>query len=418
MQNRFDTGTRGRVSLSSMDFPAQGPHMPPLPTLSPDARFRWTPRVRCYQKGIETCADDLYILRTALTDQREFRVEASGITLLGEAPYLQCGTGGSSGAPKVIRRSQASWIASFHVNQARFGITDADRYAVLGELVHSLALYGVIEALHLGADLHLMAGMRPGAQADLIASAEISVLYATPAQLRLLTRAGRAPMPKMRQVLCGGGAVDTHLRAQIAALFPNAECAEFYGASETSFIAMSDRSTPQGSVGQPYPNTQIRIEAPMGETGLIWIKSPYLFAEYAQGMSAETRWNDGFLTVGELGHFDAQGNLFVQGRAGRMVRIADQTVYPEAVEILMCEVANGRHCAVIARPDPARGAVLIGVLSGAQDDALAARVLENCRATLGPLTMPKRIIFLKEFPLLPSGKPNLMAIQAHTEALT
>ena len=65
-------------------------------------------------------------------------------------------TGGSSGMPRRIRRSAESWIASFAVNAALFeigpgiGIGSAVRVAVLGRLVHSLALYAAVEAVHLG----------------------------------------------------------------------------------------------------------------------------------------------------------------------------------------------------------------------------------------------------------------------------
>ena len=96
---------------------------------------------------------------------------------------------------------------------ARFPLTPEDRYAVLGRLMHSLALYATLEAAHIGADLHLLADLRPATQRHLMAQAAVTTLYATPAQLKLLLRAEATPLPALRRIICGGGFLDADLRA-------------------------------------------------------------------------------------------------------------------------------------------------------------------------------------------------------------
>ena len=91
-------------------------------------------------------------------------------------------TGGTTGTPKAILRDQSSWLYSF----ARQGIVPNDRVAVLGALSHSLALYATVEALHQMADVYLLSGLRPRAQLDAIRGHDVTVLYATPTQLKLL----------------------------------------------------------------------------------------------------------------------------------------------------------------------------------------------------------------------------------------
>ncbi|WP_138470207.1 AMP-binding protein [Poseidonocella sp. HB161398] len=338
-----------------------------------------------------------------------------GAPWIGELPgtgHLDCVTSGSSGAPKAIRRSLASWQASFEVNRRLFGLAPPDRIATLGALGHSLALYGVMEALHLGLGTETLHGLRPDRQMARLAVSGASVLYATPTQLRLLSG---APAPGLRLVLCGGGALDPATRRQAAALFPQAEFREFYGASETSFIALGGPDTPEGAVGRAYPGVEIEIRRPVEGIGEVWVKSPYLFERYAEGESAETRREGGFLTVGELGRIDAGGFLWLAGRRGRMVTIADRNAYPEAVERLLAAHLDGRGAAVTAAPDPLRGHALTAWIEGAPDPRLEAELRHRIGAALGPHMVPRRFAWIARLPLLASGKPDLLALAGRAE---
>lgn len=326
-------------------------------------------------------------------------------------PLLYCQSSGSTGGAKTIRRSQASWIASFEVNRARYGIGAGDRYAVLGSLGHSLSLYGIVEALHIGADLLVLGGDLPRAQLAALREARANVLYATPSQLGLLRRAGAEPLPYIRHLFCGGGALGADGRAAAAALFPNAGIYEFYGASETSFVTIGDSDTPPGSVGRAYPGVTLKLQPVAGNDAEIWVSSPYLFDDYEGEGSGDTRRDGGFLTVGEIGRMDEQGNLFLRGRRSRMVTVADVNVFLEDIERVMAGDCAGRACAAIAVPDALRGHAVIGFVEGATDKALAERVKSRCRASLGSLATPRRIGFLDPMPMLPSGKPDLAALQ-------
>ncbi len=193
----------------------------------------------------------------------------------GAQPVFETLTSGSTGQPRRILRTQGSWTASFAVNMG-FGIGPGARVAVLGRLVHSLALYGAVEGLHLGAEVHLLDALRPDRQRQALAARGITHLYATPAQLRLLGE-GQGTCPDLRLVMVGGSKLDGRLRAAVAAMAPAAEVREFYGAAETSFITLADRDTPEGSVGRAYPGVEIALDP----DGTVWVRSPYVFLGYA-----------------------------------------------------------------------------------------------------------------------------------------
>ncbi len=355
---------------------------------------------------------------------------------LHDQPVLETLTSGSTGQPRRIRRTQASWTASFAVN-ATLGIGPDGRAATLGRLIHSLSLYGAIEGLHLGAEVHLLADLRPDRQRAALGDRRITHLYATPAQLRLIL--GPGALPDLDFILVGGSKLDSALRAALTTLAPNARLREFYGAAETSFITLADETTPDTSVGRPYPGVDLHLD-PGGE---VWVRSPYLFLDYAVHIGpniparrarsepvarpsraearqkecasaldsppAATRWRDGWLSVGEIGDVKA-GCLYLKGRAGRMVTIADQNVFPEEMEALLLTLPGITQAAVLPVPDGKRGRVLVAVLQG--DPTQETAILTTLRQSLGPLKSPKSLFWREDWPTLPSGKTDLKALEA------
>ncbi len=310
-------------------------------------------------------------------------------------------TAGSSGTPRRIARSHASWTASFDVNARLFGIGPGVRVGVPGQLVQSLALYGAIEAVSLGAELHLLDGLRPDRQARALAARRVQVVYAAPVQVRMLVAAG-VPLPDLRLALIGGAKVDAGLRAGLTALAPGCDLREFYGAAETSFVTLSDATTPEGSVGRAYPGVEIALH-----DGELRVRSPYLFDGYAEDDAGPAVWHDGWLSVGEIGHL-RDGDLYLAGRAGRMVTIAGQNVFPEQIEAFLGGVAGVAQVAVLPRADGLRGAVLIAVVQG--DPAQEAALLAAARRRFGATAAPRAVIWRDDWPVLPSGKTDLAAL--------
>ena len=309
--------------------------------------FRWHPKARLFvaSEGVAlprpfavsgVCADrPVTRALSAAFGAAPFRIGAE------DAPAPLAGfetlTSGSTGAPRRIARDVASWQRSFAVNVRLFGIGPGTQVAVLGRLVQSLSLYGAVEGLSLGAEVHVLEGMRPDRQRLALAARGIGVLWASPPQLQLLLEAGGPDLPVMRHVLVGGAKLDADLRAGMAALCPAAVIREFYGAAEASFVTLADANTPPHAVGRPYPQVEIRIGAPdnlsdrPAPEGRVWVRSPYLFRGYAGADAGVAEWRDGWLGLGELGRME-DGHLVLLGRSDRMVTVAGQNAYPESME--------------------------------------------------------------------------------------
>ncbi len=349
--------------------------------------------------------------------QRQASLKATPLSevslqVVSETPQtVFCESSGSSGPAKLIRRSPMSWRASFEVNKQRFGIGPQDVYAALGNLGHSLTLYAALESMHLGCGLAFLGDLAPRQQAAALREHRVSILYATPSQLALITRADADLFPDVSRILVGGGRLDSTLRDLLGVRFSAAEVVEFFGSSETSFITLSDEQTPLGSVGRPYPGVTLRIGEACGadEMGEIWVKSPYLFDGYETGSSTLTRWQNGFLSIGEMGKLNAAGYLYLQGRRSRMVTVADQNVFPEAIEAVLMAQTGIEAAAVITPTDPLRSHVIVAAVVG---EANAAVLRKVCRAELGAAAVPRKIWNISSMPMLPAGKPDLQRLES------
>lgn len=329
-------------------------------------------------------------------------------------------SGGTTGPPKVIQRSCASWIETFQLHACQFAKQAPLRYATLGDLQHSLTLYGAIEALHIGAIYHPLGGRSPRRQLSKLQSACVNVLYATPTQIRLLLNVKRqkSGLEALRHVMLGGGALDQETRAQLKRWAPAAEITEFFGTSEASFICASDRDTPLGSVGRPYPGVELAIRDAQGApcqsatAGDIWLRSPYVFSKYRSGADPDIIWRDDWLSIGEIGYQDRQGYLYLKGRRARAFQVADQTVYPEAIEAKLSQHTGIEAALVFDCPDAKRGAVIVAVVaagSGALPNDLQAWASHHLPLRARPAKYVLKP--LAQWPVLNSGKPDLQALK-------
>lgn len=337
-----------------------------------------------------------------------FRIGAPDAPPPGPGPGLfETLTSGSTGAPRRIRRAQASWLQSFSVNALAFGIVPGLRIGVPGELSASLSLYGAVEGLCLGAEVHLMAGLRPDRQRLALARAGVALIWATPAQLRALTDAPGPTWPALTQVVTGGAALDAGTRARLMAMAPNARITPFYGAAEASFIAWED--------GAPYPGVRLELRDDAGrpvadgQPGTIALQSPYLFDGYVGDDPGGAVWRDGWLCLDEYARRDS-GRITLLGRAGRMVTVADRNVWPEVIEAFLAARPGFARAAVLARPDARRGHVLVAVAQG--DPAAGDPALRAARRRFGAGAAPRAIHWRRDWPELPSGKTDLRALEA------
>jgi len=186
-----------------------------------------------------------------------------------------------------------------------------------------------------------------------------------------------------------------------------------YGATEPSVAtaAMPDdwRAAP-GTVGRPPVGCTValfdrdgrRITKPY-MTGRVFVGNDLTFNGYTDGQHREII--DGMLSCGDLGHFDSEGRLFLDGRADDMIVSGGENVHPVEIENLLLKHAGVADAAVVGVPDREFGQRLRACVvpkPGADLDGDELRAF--VRSNLARYKVPRDVVFMDELPRSPTGK--------------
>jgi acyl-[acyl-carrier-protein]-phospholipid O-acyltransferase/long-chain-fatty-acid--[acyl-carrier-protein] ligase len=146
------------------------------------------------------------------------------------------------------------------------------------------------------------------------------------------------------------------------------------------------------------------------DAGMLWLRGPNIFEGYLDdpGRSAEVL-RDGWFKTGDLGRFDEDGFLYIEGRLSRFSKIGGEMVPHETIESKISELLqlpkDERLIAVTGIPDEAKGEAL--VLLTARDLDLRELREKLTSAGVPNLWVPKKLQRVEAIPVLASGKLDL-----------
>jgi fatty-acyl-CoA synthase len=185
-----------------------------------------------------------------------------------------------------------------------------------------------------------------------------------------------------------------------------------YGSTEVSLatIATPDelRAAP-GTAGRPPRGVKVRIvddegrDVQQGTTGRIFVVNESQFEGYTGGGNKEIL--DGYMSSGDVGHFDEEGRLFVDGRDDDMIVSGGENVFPREVEDLLADHDDVVEAAVLGVPDEEFGQRLKGFVVLKEGATSTEESLKNhVKTSLARYKVPREIVFLDELPRNPTGK--------------
>jgi long-chain acyl-CoA synthetase len=214
----------------------------------------------------------------------------------------------------------------------------------------------------------------------------------------------------------GAAPVPHGLKLWIEDYFGKDKLAEGYGATEVGMITYTPPGThvrKPGSSGLPHKHVDIRIrnehgnDLPAGMVGEIWVRTPTTIKHYLNGqvLGADTLDADGFFRVGDVGHLDSDGYLFISDRAKDMIISGGVNIYPAEIEAALMTHEAVQDAAVIGIPDDEFGEQIkafIEVKPGRLPTA--TDILAHARKTLASYKQPKSVEFVAELPRNTMGK--------------
>jgi len=277
--------------------------------------------------------------------------------------------------------------------------------------------------------------------AELIERYRVTLFCSTPTFLRgYLRKADRRQLESVELIVTGAEKLPAELSEVFLERFGK-EVLQGYGLTETSPVVSVNLPDPKsadgrpvpvqpssrrGSVGKLAPGMAAEIRDPesgrrlsLHESGMIWLRGPNVFEGYLEDpkRSGEVL-EDGWFKTGDLGRFDEDGFLYIEGRLSRFSKIGGEMVPHESIEARVAEVlalpSDERLIAIVGVPDAAKGEAL--VLLSAREIAQNELREKLVAAGLPNLWIPKRIERVEAVPLLASGKLDLKRCKELAEA--
>jgi long-chain acyl-CoA synthetase len=335
-------------------------------------------------------------------------------------------TSGSTDLPKAFIRDHRSWTESFTLCLDAFGDNAALPIVAPGRLSHSYFLFAFLLGLWTGAGVHMQDRFSAPRCLDVLERLDASCLMVVPSQLLLLLDVAerrRRPIHGVRLVLISGARWMRRQTPRLRAIFPDARIIEFYGASETSFVAWTESGPdlPDTLVGRLFPGVELDIRDASGPDapGLIFVRSPMLFGGYVLGDDGSLLRDGAWISVRDIGRLDGDGRLHLLGRQNRMIVTQGKNVFPEEVEAVLERHPGIAAASVLGVPDVLRGMRLAAIVQVAHGGSLDPEQLAGfCRQHLPAFKAPRHYVLREAWLRTAGGKTDHARLAAAFHTLS
>jgi long-chain acyl-CoA synthetase len=301
---------------------------------------------------------------------------------------------------------------------AAFDHRHGDTHLVVSPLYHSGPFRFALVTALLGGRIAVLPRFSAPRWLDTLRAVRPTSLFCVPTHLhRLLAVPDLRPgdLGSLGLLAHAGAPCPIPLKERVLQVAPGGAVWEFYGSTEGQFTTCPPaawRAAP-GTVGTARTGQRLEVRddtgraLPPGEVGTVWAHVPphARFEYWRDPVRTAGAWDGDAFTVGDLGHLDDAGRLFLDGRPGDLVITGGVNVYPAEVERALLERPGVAEAVVFGVPDADWGERLLAAVvpwPGAALDGAELRV--DLAARLSRAKVPKRVLVVEELPRTPTGK--------------
>ena len=330
-------------------------------------------------------------------------------------------TSGTTGRRKGVHAGvhDAAWgQALIEDEHAAFDHRHGSSHLVVSPLYHSGPFRFALVTALLGGRVAVLPRFDPTEWLTALRELRPTSLFCVPTHLhRLLAEPGlRADDLASLALLAHAGApCPVPLKHQVLALAPDASVWEFYGSTEGQFTVAAPAVWEQapGTVGTARPDRAVQVRddtgrtLAAGEVGTVWARVPEhaRFDYWRDPVRTAEAWDHDAFTVGDLGHLDEAGRLFLDGRPGDLVITGGVNVYPAEVERALLALPGVAEAVAFGVPDADWGERLVAAVVPWPDASLVGAALrEELRTHVSRAKLPKQVLVVDELPRTVTGK--------------
>jgi acyl-CoA synthetase (AMP-forming)/AMP-acid ligase II len=337
-------------------------------------------------------------------------------------------TSGTTGTPKGAQRSQPEGLSALAALFSKIPRRYGETVMIAAPLFHSWGFLHFILSLPTAATMVLRPKFDPEDTLRATAEHRARVLAVVPVMMQRILALPeevkrRYDLSALEVTAASGSALPGELATNWMDEFGD-NLYNLYGSTEVSWASIAtpeDMRAAPGTAGLPPRGTVIRIvdedgnDVPEGETGRIFVGNQLAFEGYTGGGDKD-RLGD-LLSSGDIGHFDEDGRLFIDGRDDEMIVSGGENVFPREVEDLLTDHDAVVEAAAIGVEDEEFGQRLKAFVvkdDGADvgEDDLKGFVKSN----LAGYKVPREIVFVEELPRNATGKVLKRELAEHQPA--
>ncbi|HSV41187.1 MAG TPA: AMP-binding protein, partial [Nocardioidaceae bacterium] len=325
-------------------------------------------------------------------------------------------TSGTTGTPKGAPRAEPKGLVIPASVLERMPMKAGEATVIGPPIFHGTGLLITFLNFALGSKLVLRPKFDAAQLLDDIETHRATTICLVPIMLQRIValgdeEIGKRDLSSLKCIFTAGSQLPAEVSARTQELLGDVVY-NLYGSTEVSVATLATpdivREAPT-SVGKPALGVRIKIiddkgrELPTGQTGRIFVGATMQFEGYTGGGHKEIV--DGLMSTGDVGHFDSQGRLYIDGRDDEMIVSGGENVFPREVEELLITHPAIADVAVLGVEDPEFGQRLRAFCVKAPGKKVTEKALQDfVKENLARYKVPRDVVFLDDLPRNPTGK--------------
>ncbi|MDQ3849065.1 MAG: acyl-CoA synthetase [Actinomycetota bacterium] len=325
-------------------------------------------------------------------------------------------TSGTTGTPKGAARKQPESLEPAAALLERIPLRARERTMIAAPMFHSWGFVHFTLGMGLSSTIVLHRRFDPQDTLRAIAQHRCTALVVVPVMLQRILELGaevigRYDLSCLRVIAASGSSLPGELATRVMDAFGDV-LYNLYGSTEVAWATIAtpeDLRAAPATAGRPPRGTVVRLydaegrEVATGDCGRIFVGNELAFEGYTGGGGKSVI--DGLLSSGDVGHFDEDGRLFIDGRDDEMIVSGGENVFPREVEDVIADLPGIDEVAVIGVDDEQFGQRLKAfVVTSPEAQIDAAQVKDHVKSNLARYKVPREVVFLDELPRNATGK--------------